>query len=401
MPTVLLTARFVSSIKATPGKRVEYLDEDVAGLALRVTEGGVKSWTLRYRHRGRLRRLTLGSEDALTLAQARERAREELHAASKGADPATAKQAGRTAETIDDLAALYIERWAKPRKRSWKADDNLLRRRILPRWRHRAIVDITRQDVRELVEQVVDAGAPIVANRVAALLSKLFSFAVDRDLIETSPAVRIRRPVTETTRDRVLSEDELRTFWAACDGFEPAMAALYQLRLLTAQRGGEVAGMRWQDVDLESGWWTIPSAIAKNKLAHRVPLSNAVVDIIAGQLQRSHKNAALVFEARRRTAGAGARGKRQQALAAAACGIENFRGHDLRRSAASYMASGGVPRLTIKKILNHADRDITAVYDRHSYDPEKRAALDWWAVKLRAILAQTDGAKVLPFAARA
>jgi hypothetical protein len=116
-------------------------------------------------------------------------------------DPATVKQAGRKAETTGDLATLYIEKWAKPRKRSWKADDNLLRRKILPKWRHRRITEITRQDVRLLVEGVAEAGAPVVANRVAALLSKMFAFALDRDLVTASPAVRIPRPGTETARD--------------------------------------------------------------------------------------------------------------------------------------------------------------------------------------------------------
>jgi hypothetical protein len=213
MPTLMLTARFVDSVKPTPGKRVEYFDEDVTGLALRVTERGAKSWTVLYRHRGHLRRLTLGNTGVLTLARARELARDHLYAAGKGADPAAEKQLGRRAETIADLAELYIEKWAKPRKRSWKADDNLLRRKILPKWRYRAIVDIKRRDVRALVDYVADSGAPVVANRVAALLSKMFNFALDRDLVEASPAVRISRPAVERARDRVLTEDELRVLW--------------------------------------------------------------------------------------------------------------------------------------------------------------------------------------------
>jgi integrase len=389
MPTVTLTARHIDSIKPTT-TRVEYVDEKVPGLALRVMPTGVKSWTVRYRHRGRLRRVTLGSAAVITLAQARERVRDLLHDASKGADPATEKQAGRKAQTIGDLADLYIEKWAKPRKRSWKADDNLLRKKVLPRWQHRAIADITRQDVRQLVEQVAEAGAPIVANRVAALLSKLFAFALDRDLVQASPAVRIPRPGQEQARDRVVTEDELRTLWLAFDALEPTMGAFYKLRLLTAQRGGEVAGMRWQDVDLAAGWWTLPATSSKNKLSHRVPLASSVVTLIETVKKTAAKDAVFVL--------AGARGKRQQSEAAATFAVSDFRGHDLRRTAASIMASGGIPRLTISKILNHVERNITAVYDRHSYDPEKRAALDWWDVKLHAILDNKDSAKVLAFA---
>src|SRR5688572_5951229 len=169
-----LTARTVQSLKPTPGKRAEHFDHQVPGLALRVTPAGAKSWSVLYRHRGRLRRLTIGSAAVVKLAEAREWARDLLHDASKGADPAAVKQDGRRADTMGELADLYITKWAKPRKRSWKADQHLLDKKILPRWRHRAIVDIKRSDVRELVEAVAEGGAPIVANRVAALLSKMF-----------------------------------------------------------------------------------------------------------------------------------------------------------------------------------------------------------------------------------
>jgi integrase len=398
MPTKLLTDRFIVSVRPKDS-RVEYVDTKVGGLALRVMPTGAKSWTIRYRHRGRLRRMTLGTLDVVSLAKARERARDLLHDASKGADPATTKQLGRTADTFADLAELYIEKWAKPRKRSWKTDRNLLDHKILPHWRHRAIVDITRQDARKLVEDVAEAGAPIVANRVAALLSKMFAFALDRDLVTVSPAMRIPRPGQEQARDRVLTEDELRALWPAFEKLDPPMAAFYKLRLLTAQRGGEVSDMRWADVDLEGGWWTVPATSSKNKLPHRVPLNRSVVTILATLLATADDKAEYVLGATHRAKGNGARGKRQQAEAAATFSVSNFRGHDLRRTAASMMASGGIPRLTISKILNHVEYGVTKVYDRHSYDPEKISALVWWDAKLAAII-EHKGAAVLPFVAK-
>jgi len=397
MPQVNLTDRFIRSIRPAV-KRVEYVDSKVTGLALRVTPNGAKTWAVRYRHRGRLRRLTLGSLNIVGLSKARERARDLLHDASKGGDPATDKQLGRKAETIEDLANLYMEKWARPRKRSWKADRNLLDRKVLPKWRNRAIVDIRRSDVRQLVEAVAEAGAPIVANRVAALLSKMFSFALDRDLVEVSPATRIPRPGREQARARVLSDAEIRILWTALDALPEPMAALYRLRLLTAQRGGEVANMRWQDVDLESCWWTIPAAVSKNKLPHRVPLNDSAAAIIASLLAKAAKDQVFVLGAWQGVNGAGARGRRQQANAASTFPVEDFRGHDLRRTAASLMASGGIPRLTISKILNHVERTVTAVYDRHSYDPEKLAAMSWWDTKLLSILKNNQSGMLIPFA---
>jgi integrase len=373
-----LTARRVESVKPTLGKRMDYHDTEVSGLTLRVTERGAKSWTVMYRHRGRLRRLTLGSATVITLADARERARETIRRASKGTDPASEKQEGRRAETVDDLATEYIERHAKRHKRSWKEDGRILRANILPSWRQRAIKDITRKDVRMLVEAIAARGAPIMANRTTALLSKLFKFALDNELIDTSPAVRITRPAAEQKRDRVLTPDELRALWQSFGSLSAEMGAFYKLRLLTAQRGGEVSSMRWEDVDLTSGWWTIPAERSKNGLAHRVPLSAQALALVSTLRSTAKPDAEYVLE--------GARGRRQQSEAAATLTVPDFRGHDLRRTAASLMAGSGTARLTIGKILNHVERDITAVYDRHSYDAEKRMALDGWDQMLTSIL---------------
>ncbi|MDQ3211682.1 MAG: tyrosine-type recombinase/integrase [Acidobacteriota bacterium] len=387
--TVKLTAKAVETLPAVPGKRMEYFDAAVPGLALRVTPTGARSWSVLYRHRGRLRRMTLGTLDLVSLADARQRARDLLYAAGKGDDPAAAKQDAKHAKTVGELVEIYIEKHAKPKKRSWKADDRNLRLKVLPTWRHRAIADITRQDVRALVDDIAEGGAPILANRIASLLSKLFAFALDRDLVTASPAVKIPRPGTEQQRDRVYTDGELRALWAAWEGLEPRMGAFYTLRLLTAQRGGEVAAMRWQDVDLASGWWTIPATGSKNGLAHRVPLSPSVVALLTTLQPEDLTASAYVLD--------GARSKRLQARAAATFTVPGFHGHDLRRTAASRMASGGVDRLTIAKILNHVDSSVTAVYDRHSYDPEKAAALAWWDAKLAALVENKGPGTVLAF----
>jgi integrase len=321
---------------------------------------------------------------------------------SKGEDVATAKQASRTAETVDGLAQLYLDKWAQPRKRSWKDDHGRLNRHVLPKWKHRAVADITRADVRELVEYVADASGPIEANRLASLLSKMFAFAFDRELVTANPAARLPKPGEEHARDRVFSDDEIRSLWKAWNALPVPMAAFFKLRMATAQRGGELTNMRWADVDLKAAWWTVPSMSTKNKLAHRVPLSAsalAILKALRAEVDRDLRQ--------RRAAGKkanepvyvldDARGKRQQAEAAAAFPVQDFRGHDLRRTAASSMAAGGIPRLTISKILNHVERGVTSVYDRHSYDAEKQAALRWWDQKLKSIVENKPRA-VLPFA---
>jgi len=385
--TVKFTAKTAQGIKPIPGKRMEYFDAATPGLALRVTGNGGKTWAVLYRHRGRLRRLTLGSLKTLGLADARTRARNAIRDAGDGKDPATEKQQARKAETIDDLITDYLEKYAQRRKRSWKEDRRILNNYVLLAWKSRAIVDIARRDVRTLMEDVAER-APVMANRLLACVRKMFSFAIDQELIEHNPASRLARPGAEQSRERVLTEDEIRAAWSDFDALEREMSAYYKLRLATAQRGKEVASMTWADVDLESAWWTIPASIAKNKLGHRVPLSKTAVDIIKALKTENAKSDGFVL--------AGARGRRQQSEAAADFTVKDFRGHDLRRTAASLMTGGGVSRLVVSRILNHVEKGVTAIYDRHSYDAEKQAALAWWDAKLTAIL-EKKTATVLPF----
>lgn len=396
---VNLTARTVANMKAA--KVIYVNDALIGGLALRVSPQGQKTWSVRYRIGRRLRRLTIGGYPVLSLADARQRAKDALKMASDGVDPVLAKQERRDADTFGDFAKTYISEHAKPRKKSWKVDQMRLDIDVLPTWKHRPVKEITRRDVRELLDTIAARPAPIVANRVRSLLHKLFNVAIQLDVVELNPVTATRKPGVEQQRDRVLTHDEIRTFWTACEALPLEMRAAWKLRLLTAQRGGEVFGMRWQDVDLDDGWWTIPSSSSKNKLPHRVPLSTSALKIVTAV--RAHRNEQLQAQKNPkppmfvlRTA----RGKRQQAKAAATFKVDDFRGHDLRRTAASLMAGSGVSRLVISKILNHVERGVTAVYDRHSYDNEKKIALESWARTLTAIIDQKDGANVVPFAAR-
>lgn len=405
--TANLTARLVQSVKPR-GARVEYVDRVVPGLALRVSPRGVKTWALRYRIGRRLRRWTIGSAPTLSLADAREQARAALRRVPLGHDPALAKQERRDADTFGDVAARYLTEYAQPRKRSWKDDRRLLTSEVLPQWRHRPAREIRRRDAREVIEAVARRGAPILANRLRALLHKLFAFAVAGELVDSNPVTAVPRPGVERQRDRVLREDEIRTLWMALDAQPAEMAAAFKLRLITAQRGGEVVNMRWSDVDVAGGWWTIPAEHSKNKLPHRVPFTPPAIAILEA-LRARVDEALTARKARGHDDGkapiyvlAGARGKRQRSAAAATFGIPDFIGHDLRRTAASYMASAGVSRLVISKVLNHVERGVTAVYDRHSYDAEKRTALETWARRLDAILSETPqtGAAVVPIGRR-
>ena len=391
MPSVTMTAQWVDRVKPPAAGQVDYFDAKLPGFGLRVSHGGKRAWVLLYRLKGdpRKRRLTLGEYPALSLADARDDARAKLVDVDRGDDPAAEKQADKAAMTFAELAADYLERHAKKVKRSWKEDERILTHDLLPAWGRRKAHEITRRDVMHLLDAIADRGAPIQANRTRALVSKVYNWALGRDLVLHNPCLQVKAVATENQRDRVLSESEIRAVWREFEGLDTLMGAIFKLRLLTAQRGGEVETMRWADVDLAAGWWTIPAEFAKNGLSHRVPLAPQVVAVLRG-VERVSRGGAWVFPSpKRKGHHINSVNKAAERIKAGA-GVD-FTPHDLRRTAASHMTGMGISRLVVSKILNHVEQGITRVYDRHSYDAEKRQALDAWAERLGAIVEESNG----------
>ncbi|MFZ5557685.1 MAG: tyrosine-type recombinase/integrase [Pseudomonadota bacterium] len=390
------TERAVRALRPAAA-RYEVFEAGRNGFGIRVSPAGVKSWIFVYRRRGKLNRVTLGRYPKMTLAEAHAK-----HAAlrvllDKDIDPAQeeryAREEALKAPTVLELANHYLERHARPHKRSWAEDERILRKDILPRWGHRKAQDITRREVVALLDDIVDRGAPIAANRTLACIRKMYNFAIGRSILETSPCLAIKAPGKLVTRDRVLSDDEIRTFWTRLNTSSmtrPIQLALL-LQLVTAQRKGEVRAARWEDFDLKSGWWTIPAVSSKNGLSHRVPLSPLALAIL-DEIRHLADASSYLFPSR-----GGDRPIVHTAidhalrLHQAHFGLERFTPHDLRRTAASQMTSLGISRLVVSKVLNHAESGVTAVYDRHSYDAEKREALTRWADNLERLVG-SDGA---------
>ena len=385
MPKCKFTARGIAAIKPPDSGQVDYWDTNRSGFILRVSYHGRKSWCVSYRHDGRKRRLTLGTYPALSLADAREKAEDALRDVAHGNDPAADKAAQRRAETFGEMAADYIEKHAKMKKRSWRKDELVLERDLLPHFKHRKASSITRKEVVRLLDGIVGRGAPILANRTLEILRKMYNWAISRDVVSVNPCIGIERPAEEHARDRVLTDSEIRSVWLALDAQSPMNRAAFKLRLLTAQRGHEIETMRYEDFDVDSGWWTISGKWTKNGLAHRVPLSSQAIEILL-EWKGNVDRAGWVFQSDRRD---GPVTNLWNGMAAIREKTKvEFVAHDLRRTAASRMTGDlGISRLTVSKILNHVESGVTAVYDRHSYDPEKRQALDAWGARLEQILA--------------
>lgn len=381
MPKTKLTAQTLPTLRPVGGRRTEYFDESLPGFSVRVAPTGRKTFCVLYRRGRRLRRYTLGQHPPLSLGQARTLAKAALARAAMGGDPAARKIEKRRASTFAELAAEYLERYAKPNKRSWCEDERRLRKNLLPIFGPRLAKEISRADVRRLLDDILLRPAPAEANQTHALLRKIYNWAIAYDLVEDSPCRGLPRPAKIRARHHVLSEEDIRKFWSALSRESREIAAALKLRLLTAQRGGEVITMRWEDVDLDARWWTLPAARSKNELPHRVPLSDAALRILH-ELEAT--DSPWVFPSPKRDTHLCSTQKAIERIRERA-GIE-LRGHDLRRTAASFMTSMGTPRLVVAKILNHVETGITAVYDRHSYDREKREALDAWSNRLLEIL---------------
>ncbi len=367
-----------------------YLVWENHGFGVRVSPKGKKNFIYSYRYEGRPRFLTLGTYPAMTLADAHKAHAEARKKLEEGIDPGAMavveRRENREAPTVAELAKDYLEKWAKPRKRSWAVDKRILEKDVLPNWGRRKAKDITRRDIIRLLDGVAERGG-VMANRTLAVIRKMFNFAVPRDIVPVSPCVGVQAPAPENRRDRVLTVEEIKAFWHGLGKtrITQEIRLALKMQLVTAQRKGEIISSTWADIDLEDGWWTIPGEKAKNGLPHRVPLSTLALDLFQ-KAKTMAGDSPWVFPSPR-----GPRHITPTAvdhalrLAMETLGIEHFVPHDLRRTAASVMTGMGISRLVVSKILNHTERGVIAVYDRHSYDLEKRQALETWGCRLQTI----------------
>ena len=373
------------------GRDVIVWDSELKGFGIRVKISGIRTYFVNYRNaHGRMRRISIGRYGTIAPSKARRRALKILGEVSDGGDPAAERRAARGEATFRDLAEEYIERRAR-QKKSGLEDIRIIEKDLLKPWGHLPAGEVKRRDVIRLVDEIKDRGAPIMANRTLAVIRREYNFGISRDIVEANPTVLVKPPGQENRRDRVLDGKEIKILWERLDGLQASPVGLSAIRfiLATVQRPGEVVTAEWSEIDLEAGWWTIPAEKSKNGLAHRVPLSPLALRI----LKKQERLDSYVFASPQKTDGhftvnalSRTLNRNRELL-----GLEHFTPHDLRRTAASHIASMGFSRLVISKVLNHVESGVTAVYDRHSYDKEKRTALNAWSQKLTDILKGRKG----------
>lgn len=394
-----LSAKEVEHLAATEARQ-EVPVGTPAGLYLVVQSSGAKSWAMRYRWHGKPRKLTLGAYPDVTLAVARSRAQAAVDGLDDGIDPAAVKaeEEARQPDTCESVADEWIARHLDVNV-DWPDAVRILKNNIVKPWKHKLITEINRADVLRVLDAVVDRGAAVQANRTLAVLRAWFNWCVERGILPVSPANGIKPPTVETSRDRVLTSDELREVWTATKSLGYPFAPFTRLLLLLAQRRGEVSGMRWCDIDMDKAMWTLPKEQTKSGRVHDCPLSKAALEIlkalprfkyIGEDGKEKHGEYVWTTTSGRKPVNGFSKMKaridtatlKRRTDAGLKENIAEWTLHDLRRSAATHMASAGVAPHILSAILNHtpgSQQGITSIYNRFRYTEERRAALQAWS----------------------
>jgi integrase len=391
------TTKAVEAFRPDPDKRLERADPAMGGLYLVIQPSGSKSWAYRYSFAGKPKKLTLGRWPVMGVADARRAATEAREVLDHGNDPSAKKKAAK-AQALEaqlaerDTVAKLVEQYAKRHLSTLKSGDHakqFLDRFVIPAWGDRNVHDVTRRDVVDLLDGIVDSGRGMTANAVRAYTRAFFNWCVERDVLAVAPTMGVKPPVKPTRGDRVLSDDEIRWFWRACDEMGQPWGPIGKLLILTGQRRGEVVGMTTGEIKGDT--WYLPAERTKNARAHVVPLSEAASAVVAavqrvpgprGYLHTTTGEAPLrgLDKGRERIA------ERMARIAAEERGepvdIPRWTLHDLRRTTATRMGQLGVSPIVIESVLNHVSglkAGVAGVYNHYDYADEKRQALEAWA----------------------
>jgi integrase len=401
MATQKLTDRFIESRKrAKPGRRDEYMDAVVPGLALRVTERGTKTFVLVARYPGSTNptRRALGEYGVLGLAQARAKARKWHDLLARGIDPAVEAERQRLAEqrkaaaTFGAVAEDFIREKCAHERRGFEVE-RVIRRDLLPAWDGRPIADITPVDI-VLLLKPIKARGEYAAHAALSTIKRLLGWAVESQVygIELSPADRLKPKSLigeKRPRTRVLSDEEIRAFWRACVRLGYPCGAIGRMLLLVGARHREVSEAPWSEFDLAKRTWTIDQARFKSSVEHVVPLTSDMVALLE-DLPR-FKRGEHVFSTSAGEKPTMITDKIKQkidALMAQELGTKPkpWVVHDLRRTVRSHLAALRVPDHVAEMVLGHGRKGLQRVYDQHRYQDEVREALTLWAARLRDIV---------------
>jgi integrase len=392
-----LNDAIIKALKPPPkGKRLVEWDGLCPGFGVRVTDTGSKSFIVYTRFRGVPSRRTIGGVDKITLKDARTKARAWLEAAGRGEDPAAdAREAN--AVTFGAVAEEFIERHVS-KYRNPKDAEREIQSELVARWRKRPIASIKRKEVIKLVEKIADR-APGRAHHVLSHARLIFGWALDREIITSSPCERIapkkiigKRKVST----RVLSDDKLRALWDATEQIGYPYGPLYRLLMLTGCRKMEIGEARWGEVNLEKRLLTIPPERFKTEEVHIVPLSDDAAAILAELPRFARGDLLFTFSGEGALNGWSKNKRRLDKL----MGASGWVTHDIRRTVRTRL-SPLTDYNVAELVIGHGKKGMGKVYDQHDYLDEMRKALDAWAARLRSIVNPPEPGKVIDIRKRA
>ncbi|WP_168694390.1 tyrosine-type recombinase/integrase [Sphingomonas flavalba] len=375
-----LTDKTIQALKPRKGV-YDVHDMHCPGLTVRVFESGLRSFALRYRYGTKQRRYGLGRYPVVSLVKAREKAIEALRQVEEGIDPSRRRR--QPDMQVEAICAAFIRQYAKPRNRNWRETERILNREFVTVHGQRNIRQIKRHDVLEIMDAALERGASYQANRILATIRKLFNWCLERGIVEATPIAGLKAPTRELSRDRVLDDGEIRRVLNAARLDAYPFRQFVPLLLATAQRRGELANMRWSELDLEARTWVIPAERAKNGKPHIVYLSDFALALLDEVPQ--FVDCDYVFTTTRRSPVSGF--SKALRWLHEHSETSDWHMHDLRRTAASGMARAGVAPYVVEKVLNHVS-GVAAVYNRYAYDAERCAALEKWGETLSALADQ-------------
>lgn len=379
---VILTDMMVRRMTPPRTGRRETWDMLLSGFGLRCSSSGAKAFVLLTRFRGKPIRLTWKYPHN-TLAQARDHARAALQAIERGEDPRDLKRLAslRSSDVFEVVAVEFVEKWSKEFKRTWREDERILTKYVVPKWKDRPITSITRIDVIALRDNVKTENGPIQANRVLSTVKKLFAWSLDEGRLDRHPAAGVKKPSPERSRERALKDAEIKALWRGWEVIGFPSGSAMQILLLTGARRGEVQRMAWDEIDLDAATWTVPADRVKVKLPLIVPLSSMAVDILKGVPR--FDGCGFVFTRGRRAIGDWSN---TVTTSTELAGVTGWRIHDLRRTMRTGLSKLGVASEIAERAIGHKIGGVIEVYDRHAYLDEKRDALERWAAHVQQVV---------------
>ena len=377
------TDQWIKTLKGDEGVEQHFGDLTCKGLSLKLTKQGVKSFSYTFRLGAKTGRITLGHYPDVSLKEARDQVEELRKLVALGTDPRQAKAENkqRQRNTVEEMAGQFIEKYAKVKNKSWRQAESNLRLHLLPALGAHPVASVRRRDIHDILDRLIAEGKGTTANRALAHIKKFFGWLVERDHLEHSPADHIKKPFNERPRERALTDSEIRAIWRASKALSWPYRAWVMLSLLCGQREAETASIRRSQI--EGANWLLATTDTKNKRQSVIPLSRQA-EALVGDLTKGEGEYLLSTG---RVGDQPINGfSKLKAQLDQLSGVKEWRLHDLRAAVATNLGKLGYDRFLIKRVLNHTDKDVTAIYDRYSYLEEKREALQKWADRLDEIV---------------